>query len=123
MNHWISQIDQTTQEFVKHFGTLTDEQLNYKPNPNSWSIAQNIDHLITINESYFPSLMSLRNGDYRLPFMAKIGFMVSLFGKMILKSVNPDRQKKITTFPIWEPQSSNISPDILEQFVQQQEAY
>lgn len=109
MKHWINQIDATTEAFNHQFNSLTTEELNWKPNPTTWSIAQNIDHLIVINETYFPILSDLKTGNYQPPFIAKIGFLASLFGKMILNSVKPDQQKKIKTFPIWEPAKSELS--------------
>ncbi|MDN5211244.1 DinB family protein [Fulvivirgaceae bacterium BMA12] len=120
MKHWISQIDQTTDAFQKHFGALSVEELNWKPNPETWSIAQNIDHLIVINSTYFPVISNLKSGNYKLPFMAKFGFMVSFFGKTILNASKPDRKKKMKTFPIWEPAKSYISPDILARFSKHQ---
>jgi len=122
MNQWIQSIDRSTEEFQKHFATLNQEELNWKPNPKAWSIAQNIDHLIVINKTYFPVLAELKAGTYQTPFTAKIGFLVSYFGKMILNSVKPEYQKKIKTFPIWEPTKSEISDDILDRFVQHQSA-
>ncbi len=116
MNDWINQIDKTTTEFQQLFNELSWEELNWKPNPSTWSIAQNIDHLIVINKSYFPILTNLKSGNLKLSFLGKIGFMVSFFGKLILKSVEPSRKKKIKTFPIWEPSKSNISGNILTQF-------
>jgi hypothetical protein len=95
---------------------LTIEQLNWKPNSTTWSIAQNLDHLIVVNETYYPVIASLKAGTYRTPFIAKIGFMVSFLGKTILKAVQPDRKKKMKTFPIWEPTTSNIIGDILNRF-------
>jgi hypothetical protein len=50
---WTLQIDDTTAAFKKAFGQLSDEQLNLKPNSSTWSIGQNIEHLIAVNESYF----------------------------------------------------------------------
>jgi hypothetical protein len=113
-------IDETTNAFKKSFGMLTVEQLNFKPNPETWSIAQNIDHLIVINETYYPVIKSLREGSYKLPFMAKLGFMVNFLGNMILGSVQPDRKRKMKTFPIWEPAKSEISADILTRFEKHQ---
>ena len=106
MNHWIAQIEKTTQDFSDTFGSLTTEQMNWKPNSGTWSIAQNIDHLMAINASYYPVLQSIRNETYQLPIMGKLGFMVSFLGKAILKSVQPDRKRKMKTFPIWEPSES-----------------
>lgn len=58
-DRWTNQIDQTTNDFVQTFGSLTDEQLNWKPDEKTWSIAQNIRHLILINESYYLSLIHI----------------------------------------------------------------
>jgi hypothetical protein len=117
---WTSQIDRTTEAFKREFSALTAEQLNRKPSPNIWSIAQNIDHLIVTNETYYPVVKALRDGSYKTPFTGKLGFMVNFFGNFILKSIGPDRKKKIKTFPIWEPSTSNIPADILARFEKHQ---
>ena len=98
------------------FSDLNSGQMNWKPDSETWSIAQNIDHLIVINESYFPIFDALDQDTYPLPFIAKIGFMVTFFGNAILKSVQPDRKRKIKTFPIWEPSTSEIQEGILSRF-------
>jgi len=118
---WTARIDASTTEFRKAFGGLSAEQLNWKPNPATWSIAQNIDHLITINSTYFPVLEALHAGTYRVPFTGKLGFLVRFFGKFILQSVLPDRKRKMKTFPIWEPASSELPGDLLQRFEQHQE--
>ncbi len=116
MENWSGQIDKNTQNFVQTFGDLNTEQLNWKPDPETWSIAQNIDHIMVINKSYFPVIDSLQNQTYKTPFIAKIGFLTSFFGKTILKAVQPDRKKKMKTFSIWEPAKSDISTGILDRF-------
>ncbi|WP_273565880.1 DinB family protein [Maribacter halichondriae] len=114
MKKWIEQIDKTTHNFHESFGALNSEELNWKPKSETWSIAQNIDHLIVINSTYFPIVEALRKGKYKAPFLSKIGFVVSFCGKTVLKAVQPDRKKKIKTFPIWEPAKSEIPKGILE---------
>ena len=116
MNNWTTQIDKITDSFVTTFGNLNSEQLNWKPDPQSWSIAQNIDHLIETNQSYFPVLASLKDGTYKTPLTGKFGFLVNFFGKMILNAVKPDRKKKVKTFPVWQPATGNIDGDILLRF-------
>ena len=113
---WITAIDNATTSYTETFGALSPDELNWKPNPYVWSIAQNIDHVITLNSTYYPIINKIRSGEYQVPFIGKIGFMADYFGKLILKSVQPDTTKKIKTFPVWEPQSGEISPDILERF-------
>lgn len=120
MTNQAIRIDKTTENFLQSFDGLSTEQLNWKPNAQTWSIAQNIDHLIVINESYYSIIDSIRKGTYRTPFLAKLGFIVSFFGKMILNSVHPSREKKIKTFAIWEPINSEISVGILDRFCEHQ---
>jgi hypothetical protein len=120
MNNWNLQIDKITERFVAEFESLSTEQLNWKPNSQSWSIAQNIEHLIVVNETYFPVLASLKEGSYKKPFIAKFGFLVSFLGKTILDAVKPNRIKKMKTFPIWEPTSSSVKGDVLDQFIKHQ---
>lgn len=117
---WTAKIDLITNSFIREFGGLTGEQLNWKPDEKTWSIAQNIDHLIVINNTYFPVIQAIREGNYRLPFIGKLGFMADFFGKTVLNSVAPDRRRKMKTFPIWEPTKSKVSDDILKKFEQHQ---
>ena len=120
MNRWALQIDRITGDFINSFSVLSEEDLNWKPSPAVWSIAENIDHLITLNKTYFPILNDLNKGNYKLPFIARFGFVVSFFGNMILKSVQPDRKKKIKTFAIWEPSKSSYKKSILSRFEKHQ---
>jgi hypothetical protein len=39
---------------------------------------------------------------------------------MILNSVQPDRKRKMKTFPVWEPAKSRITGDVLKRFSDQQ---
>ena len=120
ITHWHQQIDQNTQDFQAAFGHLSSAQLNWKPDPQTWSIAQNLDHLIVINSTYFPLLEKVRKGDYQLPFLARFGFLVKFIGQTILKASQPDRKRKMKTFPVWEPASSEIEGDILARFAAHQ---
>lgn len=121
MKNWPFLLNNITEQSRTEFGKLTKEQLYWKPNADTWSIAQNLEHLIVVNETYYPILDTLKNGTYKTPALAKIGFMVSLTGKMILKSVQPDRKKKMRTFPIWEPTNGRVEGDTLKQFKNHQE--
>lgn len=118
---WTSQIDQITGDFKQSFGDLTAEQLNWQPNQGRWSVAQNIEHLIVLNSTYFPVVDNIRKGTYKVPFVGKLNFMASFFGKLILKAVQPEAKRKTKTFPVWEPSQSNIGHDILDRFARHQE--
>lgn len=116
MKNWTSTLDNITKQSQTEFGILTNEELNWKPNASTWSIAQNLAHLIVVNETYYPILASLKEGTYTTPFIAKIGFIVSFLGKTVLKAVQPNRQQKMKTFPIWKPNVSKVGDGILSKF-------
>ena len=117
---WYHEIDVLTSKFKQSFGSLSVEQLNLKPNPSSWSIGQNIDHLIVINNSYQPIIAAIRERNYKLPFISKFSFLVNFMGQAVLKAVQPDRKKKTKTFHIWEPTKCDITSNIMDRFEKQQ---
>lgn len=121
MNNRIDQVDANTQQFISHFGSLNADELNWKPNTDTWSIAQNIDHLIHINDTYGKVFSDLKSGSLKLPFIARFRFITGLLGDLILKAVEPTRKKKTKTFTIWEPSQSQVSQSVLERFVKSQD--
>jgi hypothetical protein len=119
-DRWCKQIDDATNKFAQSFRALSVEQINWKPDSTVWSIAQNLDHLIVINRTYFPIIEQLKTGSYQTRFIANWNWLVHLTGKIVLKAVQPDRNKKMKTFPIWEPSKSNFGLDILTDFEKHQ---
>lgn len=117
---WTTKIDFLTSEFKKSFSRLTEEQLNWKPNPETWSIAQNIAHIMTVNRDYFPVIDNIQSANYKTPLIGKISFLTNMFGKFILNAVEPGRKKKMKTAGKWNPQESQYPADILNQFEEQQ---
>jgi hypothetical protein len=118
---WLDHIDATTFSFRQRFGKLSETALNWKPRPEVWSIAQNIDHLITINETYFPIIASIKNKTFRLPWTGRLGLLVKFLGSAVLKAVQPDRRKKMKTFKAARPSTGKIPGDIVEKFAAHQQ--
>lgn len=120
-NNYTIEIDALSNQFKSHFGILNKDDMNKKSAPDKWSIAQNIHHLIVINSSYFPIFDELIKGTYKAPIHAKFSIFPKHLGNIILSSVNEDRNKKVKTFPIWEPSNSKFDINILPDFVKHQE--
>lgn len=119
---WISRIDAVTGAFQRELGPLAPENLNLKPNIESWSVAQVLQHLILVNSSYFPVIVAIKEKKYTLPVIGRLRFLVNWMGKFILSSVQPSEKKKIKTFPVWDPEETQVHLDVLSQFVQNQDA-
>ncbi len=79
-----------------------------------------IDHIITVNETYFPVVEQLNHGTYRTPWTGRLPFLVDWFGDFILKGVEPERKRKVKTFSIWEPAQSDVPGDIIQRFAEHQ---
>lgn len=120
-DRWTDKIDQVTADFKKEFSSLSAKRLNWKPNAQTWSVAQNMDHLIVINESYYKVIKEVRSNTHQLPWFARFNFIANFIGNAILKAVHPDRRRKTKTFSIWEPSATDLGDDIIERFEKHQE--
>ncbi|WP_118972735.1 DinB family protein [Taibaiella koreensis] len=122
IQQWQQKLDELSREFRERFADLPEDELKRKPNAQTWSIAENMQHLITVNESYFPLLEQLKGGTYKPPFLSRIPFFVKFMGNTLLKSVEPARKNKMRTFPMWEPVAADIHGDIVTDFEKHQSA-
>jgi len=115
--HWINRLNEITEKYVNAFSGLNLEELNFKPNETTWSIAQCIDHVIVTNEQYFKIIEKVNTGNYQSHWMAKVPFLHGFFGKMILKSVGPETiSRKSKTFQVFEPSKSALKANVLDRF-------
>src|SRR5438105_3318461 len=114
---WEKEIDKVTEKFIDSFGLLTESQLNYKPDPNVWSIAQNIHHLILLNNSYFQNFDEIKKDKHVLPPTDEM----EQFAKNSLETLRPytceNRPKRANTWNLWQPSRENFSLEILKDFI------
>jgi hypothetical protein len=120
-DRWLDRVAAVSSAVEHEFGDLDAARLNRQPAPGSWSVAQNLDHLIRLNESYWPVVDEVRRGEHRPPFTARIPFLVQSVGRMLRKGVQPDRKRKMRTFAVWEPTDEEIPADIVPRFLAHQE--
>ena len=78
-----------TGEYEKEIGPLYSEQLNWKPNPTSWSVGQCVDHIVTTNRLYFNIFDALLNGTKSSNFWEKVPFLPGFFGKFLINTTKP----------------------------------
>lgn len=110
-----------SRDVKKLLGSLTAEQLNWKPSPNAWCIGQILEHIIIVNGSYFPIFKEIQNKTYTVPIYAKLKALASFNGKMVLKSVDPEEKRKTKTFPLWKPKQVVYKTTIISEFLRHQE--
>jgi hypothetical protein len=120
MNEFISELQTISADTKQKFGNLSAEQLNWKPNSESWSVAQCFEHLIIINSEYYPDLDSIIKGERKQKFWEKYSPFSGFFGNLMVKSLSPQSERKLKAPKIATPSKSDISATIIEDFVQHQ---
>lgn len=101
---------------LKTFSKLTSAQLNWKINPNSWSVAECLSHLVNSNGLYLEKFRQIINTDSSGE-QKDFSYSQSFSGKFITKGVDPSNQRKTKTFKPFYPDSSNIKENILEDYI------
>jgi DinB superfamily len=102
------------------FGQLTPSQLNWKPSPERWSVAQCFDHLLSSNRDYFPVIDKVLAG-YKPTFWQSMPVLPGLMGKLLIKSLDPASTRKIKAPKRFQPAQSDISGSVINDFVEQQQ--
>ena len=102
------------------FGRLTPEQINWKPSDEQWSVGQCFDHLIVTNRMLFPTLKKIVKGEKKKTLYERMPLLPSLFGRLFIKSINPESARKLKAPKAFKPSSSQISSTVVEDFVNQQ---
>ena len=116
----VADLQSISREAREAFGSLDGRQLNWKPSPESWSVAQCLEHLITINSLYFPVFEKMRERQPPNTFLEKYSPLSGFFGRYLIKSLGPENLKKMKTSRKAYPSASEIGDDIVNRFEQHQ---
>ena len=115
----ISSANRIADEAKSAFGNLTPSQLNWKPSPERWSVAQCFDHLITANSGYFPIIEEVLAGKKRTLWQS-MPVLPGLTARLFIKSLDPSSTRKIKAPKRFEPAQSDISGSVINDFADQQ---
>lgn len=103
------------KEITELAAPLTVEQLNFKPNPKSWSIAEVADHIITANATYFSGIAGLISSN---PGSKATGsYKHNCMARMMVYFLKPDGMK-LPAPPLFEPESSHYDQHLLQRLEQ-----
>ncbi|HWF88248.1 MAG TPA: DinB family protein [Pyrinomonadaceae bacterium] len=115
----ITEANNIAAETKSTFGRLTPTQLNWKPSPERWSVAQCFEHLLTSNKGFFPRIDGVLAG-IKPTFWQRMPVVPGLAGRLLIKSLDPKSTRKIRAPKKFQPAQSDISPSVLDDFVDQQ---
>ncbi len=103
---------------------LSEAQLNWKPDPDKWSIAQCLDHLAVTSkkfDAYFT--VALTRGRKKWPVSTGPGYRPSLMGGWLIKQVTPETGRNLPAPKVFRPSESSTIQGALESFLKQQERF
>ncbi len=78
----------------EQFTSLSEEQLNWSPQADVWSIGQCFDHLRKSNEPYFEIFAAVADKSKREMFWERLPILPAIWGKLVLDTVRPDTKRK-----------------------------
>ncbi len=120
----IEEADKNSVEARELAGELTNEQLNWKLQPEQWSIAQCLDHLAVTGErfdKYYTE--AIKSGRERWPVREPIPYRPTFVGSWLLKQVTPEVKRKLPAPSVFRPSESITITGSLEKFLSQQDVF
>jgi hypothetical protein len=115
----IAAANQVAADAKSTFGNLSSVQLNWKPSAERWSVGQCFDHLLTSSKGYLPIIDEVLQGR-KQSFWESMPLLPGLAGKLLIKSLDPATTRKIKAPKRFEPAQSDITPEVIDNFVGQQ---
>lgn len=103
---------------------LTEEQLNWKPASDCWSIAQCLDHL-AVTSAQFNKLFTaaIERGRTKWPVNGPVPYRPSLVGGWLIKQVLPETTRKFPAPKVFRPSDSSDIQGALEKYLNQQASF
>jgi hypothetical protein len=120
LSELVAKANAILNEILADFSRLSEQQLNWKPDTNQWSIAQCFDHLVTANRAYFPIFETILKREKQNTFWESLPWLPAFWGKMLIKAVAPESARKLKAPTVFHPSSSRIDGAVIQRFIDQQ---
>ena len=115
----VAEVNSMAHDTQATFGQLTLAQLNWKPSPERWSVAQCFDHLFTSTNGYFPIIESVLAGQKRTVWQ-RVPFLPAFWGSLLVRSMDPASTRKVKAPKKFQPAQSDFSSAVINDFIDQQ---
>jgi len=116
----VNKLDSLANNVEHRLGGLSPEQLNWKPSPDQWSIAQCLEHLIITNRPYIPTFEQILSNEKQTTAWERLPFLPGFVGRFLIKALDPDSKRKVKAPKIFQPSLSKIDSKIIPEFISQE---
>jgi len=100
---------------------LSETQINWKPEPKKWSIAECLSHIAVSHELYLARVAEVL--ETPVENNGKLVFRPSITGSIFLKTINPESAVKIPNPAIFNPAESPFTRRVFEDFLSAHQKY
>jgi hypothetical protein len=113
-------LDEIAGDAQTTFGRLDSRQLNWRPDESRWSVAQCFEHLLTANRLMLQSAAEALDETRPRTIWQRMPVLPRLLGTMLVRSQAPQSTRKFVAPAKARPSASSVSPDVIQQFANQQ---
>lgn len=111
-------VEATRALVIAEFGDGLDATaLNRKPAPDSWSIAECLEHLLVSESAYIPFFDRIARGEYSMSTWQRFSPLSGLFGRLLVKSVTEEPSTKMKAPALFQPSTSAIDAAIVSRYL------
>jgi hypothetical protein len=119
-----SETEKISSDARQLVAALADAQLNWKPAPNGWSIAQCLEHLAVTSEKFDQDFTrAIARGREKRPVSGAVRYRPTMFGGWLVKHLSPEAKRKMPAPRVFRPSESSAIKGVLERFLRQQETF
>jgi hypothetical protein len=102
------------------FGPLAARQLNWRPEPTRWSVAQCLDHLLKTNADMLDAATAAIGRGQPKSIWQRLPLWPGMMGRMLVRSQSPQSRGRYTAARPAQPTASALDPGIVPRFIGQQ---
>src|SRR5688500_15005023 len=99
----VEEIDKIRQESSELLGSLDREQLNWRPAPQKWSVAECFEHLAITGEMLLQPLYSAIAEAREKKIMRDGPYEYGILGKFFINSLKPGSGRKVKAPAVYTP--------------------
>jgi hypothetical protein len=104
------------------FAGLDAQQVNWRPDGARWSVAQCFEHLCAANRLMIQQAEAALDQSRTRTVWQRLPVLPGVFVRMLIRSQSPEAAWRFKAPADAQPSASDIAPDILRRFIEQNRA-
>jgi len=116
LNELLDDIVHIRSELDRLTSDLSDEEMQRKPAPKSWSILSTVGHVIKTGSEYLPRLQIAANDSPAVEYGDSLSYRPSWIGKIFLSNLSPSSGRRLPAPKKFKPVPTTDCSSIRSEF-------